>query len=113
MVKDYTPSQSDIVFLDFNPTLGHEQNGYRPALVISNDVFNKNTRMAMVLPITSNTKEFPTHYILNTTSKVRGAVLCEHIKSIDFEARNLKFVEKLDQKEFENIISLLNSCIEK
>ena len=60
MVK-YIPKQGDIVYMDFNPTKGHEQKGKRPAMIISNDVFNINTKMAILCPITSNTKEFPTH----------------------------------------------------
>ena len=63
MVGKYIPKQCDIAFLDFNPTKGHEQAGKRPCIVISNNVFNKNTKMAMVCPITSNEKEFPTHYL--------------------------------------------------
>lgn len=112
MVGRYIPKQKDIVFLDFDPTIGHEQKGYRPAIVISNNVFNKNTKMVMLCPITSNEKEFPTHYILKSTKKVHGSVLCEHIRSIDFEVRNLKFVEKVSDDEFENVINLLNACIE-
>ena len=69
MVGKYIPKQKDIVFLDFNPTIGHEQKGYRPALIVSNNVFNKNTKMVIVCPITSNEKEFPTHYLLNNTKK--------------------------------------------
>ena len=69
MVKKYIPKQGDVVFLSFNPTKGHEQSGFRPAVVISNNVFNENTKMVMVLPITSNTKEFPTHYKLEDTKK--------------------------------------------
>ena len=42
MVKKYIPKQGDLVFLDFNPTKGHEQKGFRPAIVISNNVFNSN-----------------------------------------------------------------------
>lgn len=112
MVKKYIPKQKDIVFLDFNPTIGHEQKGYRPALVISNNIFNQNTKMVIVCPITSNEKEFPTHYLLNNTKKIHGSVLCEHIRSIDYEIRNLKFIEKLSDKDFESIINLLNACIE-
>ena len=112
MVKKYIPKKGDIAFLDFNPTKGHEQAGIRPCIVISNNVFNKNTKMAIVCPITSNEKEFPTHYILSKTKKIHGSVLCEHIRSIDFETRNLKFVEKCNTDDFDNIILLLNSCIE-
>jgi len=38
MVDKYIPRQKNIVFFDFNPTVGHKQRGYRPALVVSNDV---------------------------------------------------------------------------
>lgn len=113
MVKRYTPEQGDIVLLDFNPTKGHEQTGFRPAAVISNNVFNRNTKMAMVCPITSNEKSFPTHYILEDTKKMKGAVLCEHVRSIDYEIRNLKFVEKLSDNDLISIITLLNACIEE
>lgn len=112
MVKKYIPKQKDIVYLDFNPTKGHEQSGARPAIVISNDVFNKFTKMAIVCPITSNIKEFPTHYILKDTKKVKGSVLCEHIRSIDYEIRNLKRVEKCSDEEFEEIMDLINSFVE-
>ena len=113
MVKKYIPKQGDVVFLDFNPTIGHEQKGFRPAVVISNNIFNINTKMVMVCPITSNEKEFPTHYKLEDTKKVHGAVLCEHIRSIDYEIRNLNFVEKLSNNDFISIITLLNACIEE
>lgn len=113
MVKKYIPEQGDIVFLDFNPIKGHEQSGFRPAIVISTNVFNQNTKMVIVCPITSNEKEFPTHYILEDTKNVHGSVLCEHIRSIDYEIRNLKFVEKLSENDFISIITLLNACIEE
>ncbi len=111
MVKKYIPSQGDIVFIDFDPTKGHEQKGYRPAVVISNDVFNKNTKMVIVCPITSNEKEFPTHYNLKNSKKVKGSVLCEHIRSIDYEIRKLKYVEKATNEDFENIKNLLDACL--
>ena len=111
MVRKYVPKQGDIVYLDFAPTKGHEQKGYRPAVVISNNAFNINTKMVILCPITSNEKEFPTHYLLNGSKKVKGSVLCEHIRSIDYEIRNLKFVEKANQDDFENIIQLINACL--
>lgn len=111
MVKIYIPTQGDIVFLDFNPIQGHEQSGYRPAIVVSNYAFNKNTQMAIVCPITSNEKYFPTHYLLKKSKKVKGSVLCEHIRSIDYKTRNVKFVEKSSQEDFENILDLINACL--
>lgn len=111
MVNKYIPKQGDIVFLDFDPTKGHEQKGYRPAVVVSNDVFNKNTKMVILCPITSNEKEFPTHYLLQNSKKVKGSILCEHIRSVDYEIRNLKFVERTSAKDFENILDLIQACL--
>ena len=113
MVKKYIPEQGDVVFLDFNPIRGHEQSGVRPAVVISSNIFNKNTKMVIVCPVTSNDKEFPTHYHLEDTKNIQGSVLCEHIRSIDYEIRHLKFIEKLSDNDFISIITLLNACIEE
>ena len=113
MVKKYIPMKGDIILLDLNPTKGHEQSGFRPAIVISNNVFNINTKMAMVCPITTNEKEFPTHYLLEDTVKVHGSVLCEHIRSIDYETRKIKFIEKLSDNDLISIITLFNACIEE
>ena len=112
MVKKYIPKQGDIVFMNFNPTRGHEQAGRRPAIVISNNVFNEYTKMVFVCPITSNDKEFPTHYLLENTKKIKGSVLCEHIRSIDYEKRKLSFVEKASDNDLLSIILLTNACYE-
>ena len=113
MVEKYIPKQGDIAYVSFNPTKGHEQKGSRPCVVISNNVFNKNTKMAIVCPITSNEKDFPTHYILKNTKKIHGSVLCEHLRSIDYEIRNLKYIEKCDDEDLISIIMLTNACIEE
>lgn len=111
MVK-YIPKQGDIVYVDLNPTKGHEQRGTRPAIVISNNVFNEHTKMVVLCPITSNTKDFPTHYILEDSKKIVGAVLCEHIRSMDYETRKIRFVEEASEKDLLSVITLMNACIE-
>ena len=108
----YIPSQGDVVLLDLNPVKGHEQSGYRLAVVISNDVFNLNTKMVYVCPVTSNNKEFPTHYLLEDTKKISGSVLCEHLRSIDYEMRKMKFVEKLSDNDLLSVVMLVNACFE-
>ena len=113
MVKKYVPHQGDVVFLDFNPTKGHEQSVTRPAVVISTNIFNQKTKRAFLCPITSNNKEFPTHYKLEDTKNIQGSVLCEHVKSVDYEIRNLKFIEKLSDNDFISVITLFNACIEE
>ena len=113
MVKKYIPKQGDIIYVDFKPTKGHEQKGFRPVVVISNNVFNINTKMIIVCPISTNEKYFPTHYNLEDTKKIYGSVSCEHIRSIDYTFRKVTFIEKLSNNDLLSIITLMNACIEE
>ena len=69
--------------------------------------------MAVVCPITSNMKDFPTHYKLEDTKKIKGSVLCEHIRSIDYNERNFSFVEKSSENDLLSILMLINACYEE
>lgn len=113
MVNNYIPANGDIIYLNFNPTIGHEQQGYRPALVVSNWDFNNFTGLSLVCPITNNTKKHPLHVNLSTKHKTTGVILCEHIKSIDFNKRKVKFVEKLNIKEYEEVIDILTGFLKE
>ena len=109
---NYIPKQKDIVYVNFNPIKGHEQSGYRPGVVISNDIFNKFSKMIIVCPITSNLKKFPTHHKIENSQKIEWSVLCEHVRSVDYEKRDVKFIEKMSDEDFDIIKNLLISCID-
>jgi mRNA interferase MazF len=51
-MNPYVPKKGDFVAVSFNPQSGHEQKGRRPALVLSNTLFNEQTGLAMVCPLT-------------------------------------------------------------
>ena len=86
--------QGDIVYLDFDPQAGHEQRGRRPALVVSNNLFNRVSSLMMVCPITHTDKGQPFHIRLDDTTKTDGAVLCDQSRMLDPTSRNASFVEK-------------------
>ena len=58
MIQGYQPERGDIMWLDFNPQAGHEQAGFRPALVLSPKSYNKKIGLALVCPITTKVKNF-------------------------------------------------------
>ena len=105
--------QGSIIKVNFNPQSGHEQAGYRPAVVISNDIFNIKTHMIIVCPVTSKVNYYPTNYVLEDTKLIHGSVLCEHIRSVDYESRNIVFKEKLSDNDLISVITLMNACIEE
>lgn len=92
------PKQGDIIFLDFDPQAGHEQAGKRPALVVSEQVFNETTGFAAVCPITNQIKDYPFEVKLSGTKKISGVVLSDQFKSLDITARKFKIVDTVDEE---------------
>ena len=108
----YIPHQGDIVFMDFTPQAGHEQAGKRPALVISNDSYNKYTNMAIVCPITNTDNAFPLHVALDDRTTTTGVILCEHVKALDLNARNAIFKESLPADLLQEVLERIILSIE-
>jgi len=104
--------QGDIIKLDFTPQAGHEQAGYRPALVVSNDFFNAKTNLAIVCPITNTNNCFPLHIPLDGRTKTTGVILCEHIKALDIQQRQYKIIEQIPNDILQNVIEIVFSEIE-
>ena len=104
--------QGDIIKVNFNPQKGHEQAGYRPAVIISNDFFNAKTNLAIVCPITNTDNKFPLHSPLQGKTTTTGVILCEHVKTLDLNARQYSFVEKLPKELLKQVIDIVFSEIE-
>ena len=95
MVSRYIPQAGDIIWLTFDPQAGREQAKRRPALVITDQSYNQASGLAVVCPLTSRRKPYP--FALPTIiDKVEGAVLVDHLKSLDWTARKAAFHSKAD-----------------
>lgn len=84
------PLVGEIIWTDFNPILGREQAGRRPALVISVTAFNAATQFAVVCPITSRIRPFPSSVVLPPDFPLTGEILISHLRSIDLLARPVR-----------------------
>jgi mRNA interferase MazF len=87
----YIPEAGDLIWTDFDPTRGREQAGRRPALVVSSATFTENTGLAVVCPITSRMRPFPTSVVLPAGLPVAGEILTSHVRSIDTQARPIRY----------------------
>lgn len=105
--------QGDIIKVNFNPQKGHEQAGYRPALVVSNNIFNEKTNLVIACPITNTDNNFPLHVRLDERTETSGVILCEHVKTLDLKARGFKYVEKLPTDIFSKVVDVLYAQIEE
>ncbi|WP_310425316.1 type II toxin-antitoxin system PemK/MazF family toxin [Chamaesiphon sp. VAR_48_metabat_135_sub] len=111
MVVKYIPARGDIIRLNFDPTLGREQAGYRPALIITAREFNQATRLALVCPITSKVKGFNLEVILPEGLITSGVVLTFQVKTIDWFERQVKYVESLPTETMDEVIAKLQAMI--
>ena len=95
MVTAYVPEAGDIVFIDFDPKVGHEQAKRRPALVLTDQRYNQASGLAVVCPLTSKRKPYPFALPIKVDN-VEGAVLVDQLKSLDWARRQAQFHSKAE-----------------
>jgi mRNA interferase MazF len=86
VVARYVPRAGDIIWLDFDPQTGREQSKRRPALVVTEESFNRASGLVVVCPLTSRRKPYP-FALPAVVNKVEGAVLVDQVKSLDWSER--------------------------
>jgi mRNA interferase MazF len=99
------------VALTFDPQSGHEQRGRRPALVVSNDLFNESTGFCIACPVTNTRRDYPFHVSIPEGLEVTGVVMVEQVKSIDFRSRSVKRIGTAPEPVLLEVLSLLDACI--
>ncbi|GHV84215.1 mRNA-degrading endonuclease [Spirochaetia bacterium] len=100
--NNYIPDRGDLIWLDFDPQSGHEQNGKRPALVLSPKDYNKKVGLGLFCPITSHVKGYPFEVEIKNT-KITGVVLSDQIKSLDWIKRNATFIIKVPEEKTKEV----------
>ena len=95
MVIPYVPETGDIVMMDFDPQVGREQAKRRPALVLTEQRYNRASGLAVVCPLTSKRKPYP-FALPVTVDQIEGAVLVDQLKSMDWVGRKAEFHSKAD-----------------
>ncbi len=91
---EYVPDRGDLIWLSFDPRVGREQAGHRPALVLSPAVYNGRVRLAIVCPITSRIKGYPFEVRLPDHLAVSGVVLVDHVRSVDWVTRRAAWADR-------------------
>ena len=98
MTISYIPNRGDIVYLDFNPTKGHEQRGYRPALITSHAAYSEKSSLALFCPTTSQQKGYPFEVLLPEELQTHGVILVDQIRALDWRVRQIKFIETVSSE---------------
>ena len=110
-MSPYVPEQGDFVALALDPQAGHEQKGRRPALVVSKTLFNEKTGLAIVCPLTTTARGHLFHVDIRDHESVRGFVMVEQVKSLDYRARGATPIGKASEDLLDRVLAVLDACI--
>ncbi len=99
--------RKEIYIADLGNTIGSEQKGRRPVLIIQNDIGNKHSPTTIILPMTrriENISKLPTHVIVNPFGNMRykGIIFAEQVKVID-KRRLKKYIDILPDKYMKEV----------
>lgn len=104
--------KGDVVSIDLNPTVGHEQNGHRPALIISTAEFHAACGFALIVPITSTQRGSAFEVEVNVPGKVKGWALSNQLRSVDLTARGAKLIATVPKRVGEEVANILKAIID-
>ena len=111
----YVPRRGDIIWLDFDPSAGHEQQGTRPALVLSPEAFNR-FGVALACPVTrggafarGQAWAVP---LAGTGLATEGVVLCNQVRTVDWQARRAQFIEAGPSELIADVLARVATLIE-
>jgi mRNA interferase MazF len=107
----YVPERGDVVWIHFNPQVGHEQAGRRPALVISPAAYNGKVGLALLCPVTSQVKGYPFEVAVPEGLRASGVILSDQVKSLDWRARKAAFLERLPEPIIREVLQKLGTLV--
>ena len=105
--------RGEVRWADLNPTIGREQSGERPVLILSQNVFNERSGTVIAMPLTSQEQRagFPlTHEISGAKLPKRSWIKISQIRTLSVE-RIGKKIGSIDPEEFVRVIEGLNEII--
>ena len=105
----YVPERGDIVWIDFDPVLGHEQGGHKTVLVISPQAYNKTVGLMLCCPMTPKIKGYP--FEVEITGASKNVTLSDQMTCVDWKARNIAYKGKSATPEIDLVRSKLNVLI--
>ncbi len=109
--KSYIPRKGDLIWINFNPTSGVEQKGLRPALVVSEMAFNDKVGMAFCCPVTNTVRGGPFEVLVPKKSGVSGVILTDQIRSIDWRAREARFISSASINVMNDVVDRLAAIL--
>lgn len=106
-MTDGAPERGDVVWITLDPQAGHEQAGRRPAVILSPQAYNHRVGLAVSCPVTSQVKGYPFEVMIPSGLPVRGAILSDQVKSLDWRVRRAETICALPETTIQEVLDKL------
>ena len=107
VASSWVPEAGDIIWVQFDPQVGREQAGHRPAVVLTPASYNRRSGLLICVPVTTKVKNYP--FEVPIKGDRDGVALIDHVRSIDWRGRNAKKKGKASAAELETIRAMLRA----
>jgi mRNA interferase MazF len=105
------PERGDLVWIDLDPQSGHEQAGRRPALVLTPARYNRLAGLLIACPVTKQAKGYPFESPLPADAPVRGVVLADHVRSLDWRTRHSEFIGRAPMEVVDDVTAKVQALL--
>jgi mRNA interferase MazF len=109
-VSQWAPDRGEVVWINFDPQIGREQAGHRPAVVLSPVRYNERIGLALCVPLTTRIKGYP--FEVPISGEPPSVALADHVKSLDWRGRDARPKGRVAAHEFEQIIAVVRELID-
>ena len=109
VASNWAPDAGDIIWVQFNPQVGREQAGHRPAVVLTPASYNRRSGLLICVPVTTKVKGYPFEVPIKGSRD--SVALIDHVRSIDWRAHNAAKKGKASVMELEEIRAKLKALV--
>ena len=110
--SEYVPAAGDFIWIDLDPTKGHEQRGRHPAMVISPFVYNQRAGLCLACPLTNHGKGYPFEIAIPAGLGVTGVVLADQVRCLSWPERHAELMARAPDDLVEDVRQKLAALLE-
>ena len=100
------------MYINFDPHAGSEQASWRPGLVLTDESYNDKVGLCVICPVTTKPKGYAFEVLLPEGLAVEGVVLADHLKSVDWQEREARFMSRAPQDIIDIVLDKVADLLE-
>lgn len=108
-MSDWVPDEGEVIWVEFDPQVGREQAGRRPAIVLTPRRYNRNSGLLLCVPMTTRVKRYP--FEVAIAGEPASVALVDHVKSRDWRGRKARRKGLVSEAELEEVKRTLRALV--